>query len=141
VTCVGSKRYWVKGAGKHASVWTEIGSQGKQTRFFANKMSYVKVLRKGSSRPYFKLARAYITSKLNMYGGAPMTPAMERSMAFAERHFAGHKAGYTNVKRALKSQTATGSKGEVKRIKKLRKKMLRHTATLRDHGGMPSCSS
>ena len=140
VTCVGSKRYWLKGAGRHHGAWREIVPNGKKTRFFANTMVYVKVLRKGSDRPYFQLARGYITAKLNMYYGAPTTRAMERSMAFAERHFAGHRAGYTSIKRALKAQTANGSKGHVKNIKKLRKKMLRHAAKLHHYGGMPSCS-
>lgn len=141
ITCVGPRYYWLKGDGKRSGAWTQIGPDGKKTRFFASKQSYVKVLRKGSSRPYFRLARAYITAKLNMYRGAPVTAEMERAIAFAERHFSARKASYTNVKRALKAQTATGKKGQVRKIKKLRKKMVRHTATLRDHGGMPTCTT
>ena len=131
ITCVGSKHYWLKGEGKNADAWALIGPEGKQTRFFATKMSYVKTLRKGSKRPYFRLARAYITAKLNMLSGAPVTPEMERAMAWAEKHFSARRAGYTNVKRVLKAQSVVGKKGKIKKIKKLRKKMIRHAATLR----------
>ena len=136
-SCPGSKAYWLKGDGKHDAAWTQMGTNGKKTRFFANRMGYNKVLRKRSNQPYFKLARAYITAMLNEYSGTSMTPAMELSVNWAERYFSSHRARHTN----LRAQSRNGSPRNVWKIKKLRKKMLRHAAALSDHGGAPNCSS
>ena len=110
-SCLSSKRYWLRGEGKHDAAWSQIGTNGKKTRFFGNRLAYHKVLRKPSSQPYYKLARGYITAMLNEHSGLSITPEMQRSMTWAERHFSGRAARYTNVKRALKLQQASGSKG------------------------------
>lgn len=139
-SCAGSTRFWLRGAGKHADTWNTVGRYGKKTRFFANELTYWQVLRKGSKRPYFKLAKAYIASRMNELVGSTLAPELERSMAFAERHFALHRAGFTNVKRALRAERTGTSNGTVRKIKRLRGKMLRHATILHGHGGMPRCT-
>lgn len=89
------------------------------------------VLRRGSGRPYFSLAQAYIVAALNTQNGAPTTPQIEKAMAFVERYYAKRRPRYTRMKHVR------GAPAKIKEIKRLRNKMVRHAGTLKGHGGMP----
>jgi len=108
-----------------------IGAEGKNTKFFGNGRTYVKVLRRASGRPYSALAQAYIVSALNTLHGAPVTPEVETAMGWVERYCAKRKPRYTSMKHVH------GAQAKIKKIKRLRNKMVRHAGTLKDNGDMP----